>query len=227
MATHVRESSSVEVVTKHCDAITAALESDPETAPLAETWTALTTKADALAVAQRALERAERRSLARMVVIDDTWDRECAAFGRAVVDAAGGDRKSALYRRFFAKLPPSEAETLGVAREIALGEAYLAELAREPTSPLAVTFTPRLGAATAGLRDALGARRAALSALGQHRTAVVLFIDDVNRELDRTEGELLKRFPGDRGRVASYLATTRPAPRRAAADAEAEDETEG
>jgi hypothetical protein len=38
---------------------------------------------------------------------------------------------------------------------------------------------------------------------------VVLFIDDVNREIDRLEGDLKKLFPGEPDRVASYLAATR------------------
>jgi hypothetical protein len=37
-----------------------------------------------------------------------------------------------------------------------------------------------------------------------------LLIDDVNREIDRLEGDLKKLFPDAPNRVASYLAATRP-----------------
>ena len=39
---------------------------------------------------------------------------------------------------------------------------------------------------------------------------MVLLIDDVNREIDRLEGDMKKLFPGALDRVASYLAATRP-----------------
>lgn len=35
-----------------------------------------------------------------------------------------------------------------------------------------------------------------MKALGPIQTSVVLLIDDVNRELDRLEGDLKKLFPG-------------------------------
>jgi len=49
-----------------------------------------------------------------------------------------------------------------------------------------------------------------VSRLGPQQTCVVLLIDDVNRELDRLEGDRKKLFPGQPDRVASYLAGTRP-----------------
>ena len=42
---------------------------------------------------------------------------------------------------------------------------------------------------------AFNQRNDTVKALGPQRTSVVLFIDDVNRELDRLEGDLKKLFP--------------------------------
>ncbi len=227
MATHLRENVSIETVADLCDAIASALRGDPDTASLAASWQALTERADALSSEQRSLDREVRRARARLYVADGAWDRESAAFGRAVVDASGGKRESAQYKRFFANVTPSKAQTLGAAREIALGERWVEELGRAPSEPLAATFGPRLTSATSALREAVRERASSLERLAVHRTTVALFIDDVNRELDRTDGELLRTFPGDRGRAASYLAITRldTAPRaRARAGAESEDE---
>jgi hypothetical protein len=56
---------------------------------------------------------------------------------------------------------------------------------------------------------AFNQRNDIVKALGPLQTSVVLLIDDVNRELDRLEGDLKKLFPGQPDRVASYLAATR------------------
>ncbi len=224
MATHLREAVSIETVADTCDAIASALGSDPEAAELAGTWEALAERGDALVAAERAHDRAVRRARARLNVADARWDRESAAFGRAVVDANGGRREGAPYSRFFAKVVPSKARALGAAREVEIGRHWLAELARTPGEPLAAAFAPRLEASTEALADAIEARAASMSQLAIHRTSVSLFIDDVNREIDRTEGELLVRFPGDRARVAAFLEITRiesRRPDRAAATASA------
>ena len=48
-----------------------------------------------------------------------------------------------------------------------------------------------------------------MSALAPKQIAVVLLLDDVNRELDRLEGDLKKLFSGQPERVSSYLVATR------------------
>ena len=213
MATHLKENSSIEVVADMVDATAAALESDPETAELAETWRAMTVKADAMAAERRALDRAVRRARARLNVSDGMWDTTVAAFGRAVVDASGGHRDQPPYSRFFAKTAPHKTQTFGTAREIDLGRAWLVELARNPDEPLSKTWTPKLKDATDTLASAFEERDAGVKAIGPQQTAVVLFIDDVNRELDRLDGELRKLFAGSTERVASFLAATRPSRR--------------
>jgi hypothetical protein len=82
-------------------------------------------------------------------------------------------------------------------------------LARNPSEALAQLWTPRLKDATDALEMAFNQSNDTVNALGPQRTSVVLFIDDVNRELDRLEGDLKKLFPGNPDRVASYLAATR------------------
>ena len=210
MATHFRDGTAIDVVADACDAITAALESDPATGDLSKRWEAITKRADDLEAERKRLERAARRARARLFVQDAVWDGEVGAFGRAALDASGGKRYQAPYTRFFKDASPSEAQAFGVSRELKIGGLWLTELARDPAEPLAVKFTPRLGPATKGLDKASTDRIAAVRALEPHGTSVMLATDDVNLELDRLEGELKKRFPGDPKRVASYLSPTRP-----------------
>ena len=82
--------------------------------------------------------------------------------------------------------------------------------AETAAEPLATTWTPQLKQATDSLDEASQARNQSVQALGSHQTTVTLFVDDVNCELDRLEGQLKLLFPGNAPRVASYLAVTRP-----------------
>jgi len=196
----------VDVVDSTC----AAVESDPATSTLAPTWSAMRDKADGLAENGRKLDRDVLRARARLNVQDSLWDATVAAFGRAVVDAAGGRRDQPPYTRFFAKTTPSAAQNFGIQREIEMARGWLAELARNPSEPLAQAWTPKLKEATDALETAFNLRNDTVSALAPQQTSVVLLIDDVNREIDRLEGDLKKLFPGAPDRVASYLAATRP-----------------
>lgn len=223
MATHLREATSIETIADVCDAVGAALESDPATCHLAPVWSGLTARADDLVLEKRKLERSLRRTRARLVVADARWDSEVAAFGRAVVDASSGSRTVPPYTRFFNKTAPSVSQTFGYEREIGLGHQWMTELNREPSEPLATTFIPRLENATGTLKKALEERTASVRAYEPHKTSVVLLLDAVNRELDITEGELLKLFPGERARVASYLLASRPT--RSVVEAKPEEET--
>jgi hypothetical protein len=209
MSTKIKESSSIELVVDVVDATGAAVESDPATRALASTWVALRDRADGLAEQGRKLAREALRARSRLLVQDSQWDAAVASFGRAVLDASGGRRDQPTYLRFFAKTTPSAAQDFGIAREIELGRSWLAELARDPNELLGQTWTLKLKEATDALEMACNQRNDTVKALGPQRTSVVLFIDDVNRELDRLEGDLKKLFPGENDRVASYLAATR------------------
>jgi hypothetical protein len=123
---------------------------------------------------------------------------------------SAGRRDQSPYTRFFAKAAPSAVQTYGIQREIDTARAWLDELDRNPAEPLATTWTPQLTQATNNLDEACKARNQAVQSLGSHQTTVTLFVDDVNYELDRLEGQLKQLFPGDAPRVASYLAVTRP-----------------
>ena len=142
-------------------------------------------------------------------MFDAKWDATTAGFGRAVVDVSGGRRDQPPYTRFFAKLTPSAAQKFGIEREITTTRGWLVELARNPNEPLAQTWTPKVKEATDALEMAFLQRNDAVKALAPLQTSVVLLIDDVNRELDRLEGDLKKLFPGQPDRVASYLTATR------------------
>lgn len=217
MATHIPDGVSIKVVVEAVDATCAALESDPETRTLATTWAGLRDKSDELAKKRSDCDRAVSRARARLTVCDAKWDASVAAFGRAVVDASGGRRDQPPYTRFFAKTTPSASQTYGIGREIDLARQWLAELGRSANDPLAQAWIPRLSEATGALEAAFGQRNETVSALGPQQTSVVLLIDDVNRELDRLEGDLKKLFPGQPERVSSYLAATRQS-RTAAAE---------
>jgi hypothetical protein len=192
------------------DGTHAAISSDPETAALAQTWVGLLGQADAQAKARSDADRALTRARSRLSVCDAKWDATVAAFGRAVVDSSGGRRDQPSYTRFFGKTTPSAAQTFGVQREIESGRSWLVELGRNASEPLAQTWTPKLKAATDELEMAHNQRNDCLRALEPLQTAVLLLIDDVNRELNRLEGDLKKIFPSAPDRVASYLSSTRP-----------------
>jgi hypothetical protein len=209
MATHIPDGASVKVVVDAVDATCAALEGDPETSGLAPTWLGLRDKADGLGKARSDCDRSALRARARLAVCDVKWDATVAAFGRSVVDAAGGRRDQPPYTRFFAKAAPSLVQKFGIQREIESARDWLVELARNPAELLSLTWTPRLKDATDLLEAAFNQRNETVKAIGPLQTSVVLFIDEVNRELDRLEGDLKKLFPGAPERVGSYLAATR------------------
>ncbi|MBK9260676.1 MAG: hypothetical protein IPM54_12745 [Polyangiaceae bacterium] len=214
MATHIRDTTIIENATDICAAIAGGLESDPETKHLAPLWDGLTAKGDALVSARRVAERTLGRARVRLDVLDAKWDPEVGAFGRDVVDQSGGKRDQAPYTRFFKNVSPSAAQDFGVDREVAQGNAWLAELARDPNEPLAQKWTPRLAAATEALATGSTNRRKALETLALQDTAEELFIADVNIEIDVLEGELLKLFPGQLKRVAAFLSPTKPRTKR-------------
>jgi hypothetical protein len=198
------------VVVEAVDATHAAVSSDPETAALAPTWLALRDEGDAQVKARSDADRSLTRARALLAVCDAKWDATVAAFGRATVDASGGRRDQPPYTRFFGKVTPSSVQNFGIQREIDCARGWLVELARNPNEPLAQTWTPKLQAATDQLESAFKQRNDCLRALEPLQTAVLLLIEDVNRELNRLEGDLKKLFPGSAARVASYLAATRP-----------------
>jgi hypothetical protein len=210
MARHVEEDKSIEPVADICSSIAGALESDPVTTDLSSTWDALTAKADTLSTTKRTLTRTLGRARAKLEVADASWDPEIAAFGRDVVNETDGKRDQPPYTRFFKNVTPSEAQKFGIDREVEQGETWVGELAREPNEPLAVKWSPRLTAATGQLKGCSTGRKDALKALALHNIAEELFIDDLNREIDLLEGELIKRFPRQPKRVASFLEALRP-----------------
>ena len=214
MATHLRDNATIPFVADVCASIAGALDSDPQTKQLASIWDSLTTKADGLVLGRRNAERTLARARSRLAVLDALWDPEVAAFGRDMVDQSGGNREAAPYTRFFKTVTPSAAQAFGIDREVQQGRDWIAELNRDPNDPIAVKWSPRLKHVTDNLAEGATARRNALQTLGLQGTAEELFIDDVNRELDILEGELLKLFPGQPKRVAAFLEATRPSTRR-------------
>lgn len=179
MATKIPDGVSIRVVVDVTDSICAALESDPDTSALTATWASMRDKADGLAKARLDCDRAATRARPQLAVRDAKWDATVAAFGRAVVDASGGRRDQPPYTRFFDKTTPSAAQKFGIEREIEAARAWLVELGRNPSEPLAQTWTPTMKGATDGLEMAFNQRNDTVKALGPLQTSVVLLIDDV------------------------------------------------
>ena len=220
MATHLRDNATIQFAADICASISGALDSDPTTKHLASLWESLTAKGDALLQSRRSAERTLARARAKLAVFDALWDPEVAAFGRDVVDQSGGKRDQAPYTRFFKNVSPSAAQDFGIDREVQQGQEWLAELSRDPNEALSVKWTPRLKLVNDNLANASTGRRNALQTIALQGTAEELFIDDVNRELDILEGDLLKLFPGQPKRVGAFLEVTRPPTRRARTEAD-------
>lgn len=210
MATRIPEGTSINAVVGMVDATYAAVSGDPETAALAPKWQTMRDEGDTHSKKRSDADRALNRARIRLEICDAKWDAMVAAFGRAVVDASGGRRDQTPSTRFFTKVNPSKAQTFGIQREIETARAWLVELGRDPSELLATTWTPKLKAATDELEMTLNQRNDCLRALEPLRTAVLLFTEDVNRELNCLEGDLKKIFPNNPDRVASYLSATRP-----------------
>jgi hypothetical protein len=225
MATHLRIDLDIHTVADVVDAVAAGLHADPATTSLAATWDAMRDKADAIAADVRARRRASRRSRARLAVADQVADDDHAALGRAALDVAIGDRGAEPYRSLYGDVPPSEAQKFGAARSVAFGRRTAAELERVG-GPLQASFGARVAASTNALEAALAERGAAALAESTASSAADVFIEDVNRELDRLEGDLLRLFPRASGRVAAFLSPTRREPAARKAD-RGGDETSG
>ncbi|MDI1446345.1 hypothetical protein [Polyangium sp. 6x1] len=219
MATHLRTTTSPAPAADICASIADGLASDDATKHLAPLWESLTAKGDALAAERRKLERALGRARARLVVADSLWDPEVAAFGRDIVDKTDGRRDAPPYTRFFKDVSPSAAQAFGVDREVKQGRAWLDELGRNPDEPLALKWSPRLGAVTDRLDLNAQERANGLRALALQGTSEELYVEDINLEIDRLEGDLKKLFAGQPKRVAAFLEPTRPKRKREAGDA--------
>lgn len=214
MATHLDENTGAAAAADIADEIAGGLEADDEATHLAAVWNGLVARGDELGARVRAAERRTGRSRARLNVIDSRWDATDSAFSRRTLDEAHGDRKEAPYKTFYGKASASEVNSFGVQREIAFGRKAVEILGVDPSSPLATEWTPRWVADTDALETAAGARDAAVLAEAPLDAEQRLYIDDINLELDRLEGDLKKLFPGQPKRVAAFLAPTRATKQR-------------
>lgn len=209
MATHLRDHTSAADGADISDEIAGGLEADEATAALAATWNGLAARGDAVALARRTARRTSGRARAREKVIDARWDRHDSAFGRAVLDASGGKRTEEPYATFFGKAPPSAVNAYGIEREVEMGRSYVALLAGDIGAALRAAWSAGWTTVNDALAAASRAKKDAVLAEAPHDAAETLYIDDINKELDRLEGDLLKIFPGDRATVDAFLAPTR------------------
>ena len=225
MAAHLRETLPPQKAANVCANVAAGLEADPITQDLAPLWTALTAKGDAIAVQSLQHERKLGKARAVITVVDAHWDDDVGDFARDVLAESKGKRDEPPNSRFFGKTTGSEAQEFGVAREVSQGRAWLLELQRDPAEPLALKWTPVLKASTDALEGANKGRDVALGASAMHSTTEILYVEEINIEIDKLEGELKKRFPRQPKRVAAFLASTRL--RKSEKSSKEEDEDEG
>ena len=209
MATHLDERTSAEVAANIADEIAAGLEADDETVDLAAVWNAMVAQGDDIAARVLAAARRTGRSRSRLTVIDARWDNTDSAFARRTLDAANGRPKEAPHSTFYAKVPASKINSFGVQREIDFGRDVVAILDRDPSAPLTTEWRPRWVADTDALEQAATDRDKAVRDEVPLDVEERLYVEAFNLELDRLEGELLKRFPGQPKRIAAFLAPTR------------------
>jgi hypothetical protein len=197
-----------------CDAIAAGLDADERTRALAVVWTALALRGDDVAAQERTLRRAAGRARAREKVIDTGWDRNNSAFSRAMLDASGGKRDVAPYATFYATHTPSLINAFGIDREIEIGLGVLGILNSDVGAAHRETWAPRWTTHNEALRAASRNKKDAVLAQATFSASESLYIEEINRELDRLEGDLLRMFPGERDSIDAFLAPTRPTPKR-------------
>ena len=221
MATHLRDMGAADAA-DICDEIASGLLASETARTLAALWTALTLRGDNIAAEHRTHRRATGRARAREKVADVNWDRNNASFGRALVDASGGKRDVAPYSTFYPTSTPSKISEFGIDREVEVGRNILALLASEAGATLRDTWAPRWSANTEALSAASLTKKEAIRAQATFGANEELYIEEINRELDRLEGDLLRLFPGERDAIDAFLAPTRPTPKRKRNEGESE-----
>jgi hypothetical protein len=209
MATHIRENTSTSTVVEAVDGIAAAVGADPQTLHLAPSWTALVTRGDDLAHRIELARRTLRRARAVVAVRDSIWDAWIKQVDREMLATSGGHRDHSSYAVFFGDASANDATRWGIDREVEFGRALLAKMGPEATSPVASRYAPRTRELTEALATANDARKEALRAIGPLLGEQLLYIEDVNAEIDRLEGQLQVLFPREPKRVASYLSATK------------------
>jgi len=213
MATHFRDTSARDAADT-CDAIAAALDASETTRPLAATWVANSERGDAIDAEGRIRRRATGRARAREKVADAAWDKNNSAFSRAMLDASNGKRDAGPYATFYAGVAPSAINAYGVDREVEIGRGVVSILASDAGATHRDAWASRWSANNEALAAATRTKKDAVLTQATFSANEELYIEDLNRELDRLEGDLLRLFPGDRDSVDAFLAPTRPTPKR-------------
>ena len=143
-----------------------------------------------------------------VAVRDSIWDAWIKQVDREILASVSGDRGHSSYAQFFGAASANDATRWGIDREVEFGRGLVGKLGPE-TSPIGSRYTARTRELTEALATANDARKAAVRALGPLLGEQLLYIEDVNTEIDRLEGQLQVLFPREPKRVASYLAATK------------------
>ena len=214
MATHLRDDTNPRDAADACDEVAAGLEADEQTASLSPVWVALRDRGDAMSAQARDAKRATGRARAREKVLDASWDRNSLAFSRATLDSAGGRRDAPPYVIFYGNAPASVVNDTGIDREVEFGRSVVRLLATEVGTALRGAWAAAWETKTEALATASRIKKDAVMLESTQSALATLYIEDVNRELDRLEGELLRLFPGDRDTVDAFLSATRRNPKK-------------
>lgn len=171
----------------------AALAANPETADLVATTGEAIASFDAIAKAERDARHAVDRADAVVTVCDQTLDEWTTQAGVIVFAAAGGDRSSPFFRRFFL-VAPSSFVRFGLRKQCQQTlDALVPEMKKlDPSHPLAALAPSLEQASKAGL-DALDKRGKAMSARGMVANDVREWKDGINRMRTRLHLELQRR----------------------------------
>lgn len=197
-----------------CDAVAAGLEASETTRAFATVWTVLALRGDEIATQGRNHRRATGRARAREKVADFNWDRNNLGFSRSVLDASNGRRDTAPYTTFYPVAAPSKINEYGIDREVEIGRGIVSILASDAGAPFRDAWESRWAANNEALASAARTKKDAILAQATFSANETLYIEEINRELDRLEGDLLRAFAGERDSVDAFLAPTRPTPKR-------------
>lgn len=190
------------------------MDASENTRVFATAWTALFLRGDEFAAQGRYHRRATGRARAREKVADVNWDRNNLGFSRFTLDASNGRRDAAPYTTFYPVAAPSKINEYGIDREVEIGRGIVSILASDAGAPFRAAWESRWAANNEALASAARTKKDAILAQATFSANETLYIEEINRELDRLEGDLLRLFAGERDSVDAFLAPTRPTPKR-------------
>jgi hypothetical protein len=206
------EDANLEKMTRYADRVSAGLLAVEELRELAPDWERFLAKVEGEAAARRGDERTELRAEALVDVRDTRWDKALGVLSAESFHASGKDAGKPPYAMLF-RIPAKKAKGFGPNRAAAHGDDVLAQAARLAHAAL-VPHVEGFRQANDALKEAHTAHLTAKRAVQAHEIPRIELIDELQALMDKTEVEILKRFPGDDELLRAILAPERPRRRR-------------